>query len=416
MKKYILITLLFLTFGINEYSAKEKLITCEYDKATIEINTVLKLKVTLYDDKSFNAKFIDTSGSYNNGTYGQVQAFDLDGNKTSTPFAGFQGGKNFYNAYKSFNNHCPNVILTSRGDGSEYQFKGADKGQNEGSDSFGKLYLSSPTKEINKDDGEEKPEEKNIFSCSPKSIDSSELGNIKGVTFYFELDRKTGKKIFSLKTSDAPSSSVNPTIEFTSSNSDLVLATTSEAVQYIFKIEAEDIDKIWKDTQSQYFTCPSNIYIGVMTMDANLKTIIVTPNKEKVKDAVLDAEASDGESDNDSQYGSKFALKDSNIDVSISLNKTGCKQILGQELLDWLQWVLDIIRIAGLVLTIVFGIVDFMSASFSSKEDGMKTATKNFSTRLMSLAIIFLVPVIIEFTLGLLNIASTGNDPTCGLS
>ncbi|MEG2250647.1 MAG: hypothetical protein RSD09_03605 [Bacilli bacterium] len=416
MKKYILITLLFLTFGINEYSAKEKLITCEYDKATIEINTVLKLKVTLYDDKSFNAKFIDTSGSYNNGTYGQVQAFDLDGNKTSTPFAGFQGGKNFYNAYKSFNNHCPNVILTSRGDGSEYQFKGADKGQNEGSDSFGKLYLSSPTKEINKDDGEEKPEEKNIFSCSPKSIDSSELGNIKGVTFYFELDRKTGKKIFSLKTSDAPSSSVNPTIEFTSSNSDLVLATTSEAVQYIFTIEAEDIDKIWKDTQSQYFTCPSNIYVGVMTMDANLKTIIVTPNKEKVKDAVLDAEASDGESDNDSQYGSKFALKDSNIDVSISLNKTGCKQILGQELLDWLQWVLDIIRIAGLVLTIVFGIVDFMSASFSSKEDGMKTATKNFSTRLMSLAIIFLVPVIIEFTLGLLNIASTGNDPTCGLS
>ncbi|MEG0022501.1 MAG: hypothetical protein RR745_06535 [Bacilli bacterium] len=416
MKKYILITLLFLTFGIKEYSAKEKLITCEYDKATIEINTVLKLKVTLYDDKSFNAKFIDTSGSYNNGTYGQVQAFDLDGNKTSTPFAGFQGGKNFYNAYKSFNNHCPNVILTSRGDGSEYQFKGADKGQNEGSDSFGKLYLSSPTKEINKDDGEEKPEEKNIFSCSPKSIDSSELGNIKGVTFYFELDRKTGKKIFSLKTSDAPSSSVNPTIEFTSSNSDLVLATTSEAVQYIFKIEAEDIDKIWKDVQTQYFTCPSNIYIGVMTMDANLKTIIVTPNKEKVKDAVLDAEASDGESDNDSQYGSKFALKDSNIDVSISLNKTGCKQILGQELLDWLQWVLDIIRIAGLVLTIVFGIVDFMSASFSSKEDGMKTATKNFSTRLMSLAIIFLVPVIIEFTLGLLNIASTGNDPTCGLS
>ncbi|MEG2379950.1 MAG: hypothetical protein RSB77_06985 [Bacilli bacterium] len=416
MKKYILITLLFLTFGIKEYSAKEKLITCEYDKATIEINTVLKLKVTLYDDKSFNAKFIDTSGSYNNGTYGQVQAFDLDGNKTSTPFAGFQGGKNFYNAYKSFNNHCPNVILTSRGGGSEYQFKGADKGQNEGSDSFGKLYLSSPTKEINKDGGEEKPEEKNIYSCSPKSIDSSELGNIKGVTFYFELDRKTGKKIFSLKTSDAPSSSVNPTIEFTSSNSDLVLATTSEAVQYIFTIEAEDIDKIWKDTQSQYFTCPSNIYIGVMTMDANLKTIIVTPNKEKVKDAVLDAEASDGESDNDSQYGSKFALKDSNIDVSISLNKTGCKQILGQELLDWLQWVLDIIRIAGLVLTIVFGIVDFMSASFSSKEDGMKTATKNFSTRLMSLAIIFLVPVIIEFTLGLLNIASTGNDPTCGLS
>ncbi|MEG1310257.1 MAG: hypothetical protein RSD06_05220, partial [Bacilli bacterium] len=408
MKKYILITLLFLTYGIKEYSAKEKLITCEYDKATIEINTVLKLKVTLYDDKSFNAKFIDTSGSYNNGTYGQVQAFDLDGNKTSTPFAGFQGGKNFYNAYKSFNNHCPNVILTSRGGGSEYQFKGADKGQNEGSDSFGKLYLSSPTKEINKDDGEEKPEEKNIFSCSPKSIDSSELGNIKGVTFYFELDRKTGKKIFSLKTSDAPSSSVNPTIEFSSSNSDLVLATTSEAVQYIFKIEAEDIDKIWKDTQSQYFTCPSNIYVGVMTMDANLKTIIVTPNKEKVKDAVLDAEASDGESDNDSQYGSKFALKDSNIDVSISLNKTGCKQILGQELLDWLQWVLDIIRIAGLVLTIVFGIVDFMSASFSSKEDGMKTATKNFSTRLMSLAIIFLVPVIIEFTLGLLNIASTG--------
>lgn len=102
------------------------------------------------------------------------------------------------------------------------------------------------------------------------------------------------------------------------------------------------------------------------------------------------------------------------IKVNMYISEDGCG-ILSNDLQEWLQWLLDVIRIGGLVLAVVLGIADYMTATFASNEEGMSKANKNFSTRLLCLAILFLVPTLIEFLLTLLNIGVTAKDPTCGL-
>ena len=51
------------------------------------------------------------------------------------------------------------------------------------------------------------------------------------------------------------------------------------------------------------------------------------------------------------------------------------------------------------VLVIVLGILDFIKAIGSDKDDEMKKAQGRFMRRLIAAAIIFLVPFIIEFIL-----------------
>ena len=113
--------------------------------------------------------------------------------------------------------------------------------------------------------------------------------------------------------------------------------------------------------------------------------------------------------------GSGNGGRPSNIKVTIN-PKQGCQNVLTSELVEWLQWVLDVIRIGGLVLTVILGIVDYVNATFSSKDDSIAKANKNFTTRLMALALLFLVPTLIEFILKLFSISSTGDDPRCGLN
>ena len=59
--------------------------------------------------------------------------------------------------------------------------------------------------------------------------------------------------------------------------------------------------------------------------------------------------------------------------------------------------------------------MDYVKATFASKEDSMNQANKNFTTRLLCLGILFLIPTLVEFLLTLLNIGVTATDPTCGL-
>ena len=82
----------------------------------------------------------------------------------------------------------------------------------------------------------------------------------------------------------------------------------------------------------------------------------------------------------------------------------------------FLQWVLDVIRIAGITLAVVLGIMDYVKATASSKDDNIAAANKNFSKRLLSVALLFLAPTIITFVLQLLNIGTTAANPSCGLN
>lgn len=73
-------------------------------------------------------------------------------------------------------------------------------------------------------------------------------------------------------------------------------------------------------------------------------------------------------------------------------------------ILRWIKYILP-------VIVIVFGILDFMKAMGADKEDEMKKAQQRFIRRLIAAALVFIVPLILEFILDKMGF---GYD-SCGL-
>lgn len=89
--------------------------------------------------------------------------------------------------------------------------------------------------------------------------------------------------------------------------------------------------------------------------------------------------------------------------------------VISADLQKFLQTIIDYIRIAGITLAVVLGILDYIKVIFGSDDKSMAKANKNFSTRLIAVALLFLIPAILNFVLGLFNILGTGDAGTCGI-
>ena len=71
---------------------------------------------------------------------------------------------------------------------------------------------------------------------------------------------------------------------------------------------------------------------------------------------------------------------------------------LSNEFVEKLIWFLDIIKIAGPLLALGLGTLDFIRTVANGDADKeMKNTFKRFSTRLISAALLFLVPFILAF-------------------
>lgn len=79
-----------------------------------------------------------------------------------------------------------------------------------------------------------------------------------------------------------------------------------------------------------------------------------------------------------------------------------CKELLGDDIIEKIQEIVNIIRIMVPILLIVFGIIDFGKAIFVSDENEMKKSQSRFIRRLIVAIGFFLVPSILSI---LLNIA-----------
>lgn len=89
--------------------------------------------------------------------------------------------------------------------------------------------------------------------------------------------------------------------------------------------------------------------------------------------------------------------------------------VVSTDLKEFLQTIIDYIRIAGIALAVILGILDYIKVIFGSDEKSMAKANKNFSTRLIAVALLFLIPAVLTFVLGLFNILGTGSAGTCGI-
>ena len=66
------------------------------------------------------------------------------------------------------------------------------------------------------------------------------------------------------------------------------------------------------------------------------------------------------------------------------------------------------------MLVVVLGMLDFSKATVSSEADAMKKAWNNFIKRSIAVAILIILPVIIEFLLGIFDVPGlTNKNPLC---
>lgn len=164
-------------------------------------------------------------------------------------------------------------------------------------------------------------------------------------------------------------------------------------------------------------SCPDAIYMTCTTREGNYCSVSLKNNSSAIK-YILDSKVQDADNLNNPETSddedNPYIDNSSDLDVNINY-ESGCG-IFSNSIKEWLTQVLDIIKIAALVLTLILGMLDFFKGVASGDADAMKKMWKHFSTRLIVVAILFLLPVIIEFLLGLVTINGIdSSNPLCGI-
>lgn len=105
----------------------------------------------------------------------------------------------------------------------------------------------------------------------------------------------------------------------------------------------------------------------------------------------------------------KSCLNLSDVLKEIESSNTDCG--LSSRLIGWIFNIVKWLKYIIPVIVIVLGILDFIKAMSSEKDDEMKKSQGRFVKRLIAAALIFLVPFIIEFILDKMGFEVTG----CGI-
>ena len=91
-----------------------------------------------------------------------------------------------------------------------------------------------------------------------------------------------------------------------------------------------------------------------------------------------------------------------------------CEQLIGEPAQKLINTFMKWIRMIVPILLIVFGIIDFATAVFSSKEDDMKKRRETFIKRIVAAVLVFLAPILVNLLLNIANDAWNWINPdTC---
>lgn len=122
------------------------------------------------------------------------------------------------------------------------------------------------------------------------------------------------------------------------------------------------------------------------------------------------------DSNNGTQIHQMFLLSDDAKpkEEEPDVNINSCSDLFDKDLIKEINKVMDVIKIAVPILLLVFGIADFLKATFDNSEDEMKKNRDRFIKRIIAAVIVFLVPTFVNLILKLGNtVWSDINPNTC---
>jgi hypothetical protein len=182
--------------------------------------------------------------------------------------------------------------------------------------------------------------------------------------------------------------------------------STTATYNFTNNLEKNDFKK------GDEIVCPSNIYVVYGMSGTKILAKLYSEEKDNSVKAVLSTSSTDN---NKTITGGTSSNNNANNQSEDStIGKTGCS-LFSEEFIEFMQLMLNYIRIAGLVLTVVLSVMDYTKAIFSNEDNSNSKTNKRFSTRLIVLALLFLIPAVLTFILKLFNIQGVGESGTCGI-
>ena len=150
------------------------------------------------------------------------------------------------------------------------------------------------------------------------------------------------------------------------------------------KIKLKELLKEYEKRKTGETGCPKYINdfgsssIFEYTLSSDGVDISDTSDNDKYQDKIykLIEEKENGDSDNE-----------------VVINN--CEDLIGSEGRKLINTLMKWMRIAVPILLIVFGIIDFATALFSSKEDDMKKKRETFIKRIIAAVLVFLAPILV---------------------
>lgn len=93
---------------------------------------------------------------------------------------------------------------------------------------------------------------------------------------------------------------------------------------------------------------------------------------------------------------------DKNKDNAMDLS--GC--IIDDSTQSIIDWIMNLVRLGGVILLVVLGMLDFIKAAASGEQEEMKKSKSKFVKRLIACVVLFFVPIIVDILVGLVNLGS----------
>lgn len=177
------------------------------------------------------------------------------------------------------------------------------------------------------------------------------------------------------------------------------------------KIKLKELLKEYEKRKTGETGCPKYIYY-------NYSKFINDFGSSSIFEYTLSSDGVDisDTSDNDKYQDKIYKLieekENGDSDNEVVINN--CEDLIGSEGRKLINTLMKWMRIAVPILLIVFGIIDFETALFSSKEDDMKKKRETFIKRIIAAVLVFLAPILVNLLLDVANdVWNWINPDTC---
>lgn len=177
------------------------------------------------------------------------------------------------------------------------------------------------------------------------------------------------------------------------------------------KIKLKELLKEYEKRKTGETGCPKYIYYNYSKFSNDFGSSSIFEYTLS-SDGVDISDTSDNDKYQDKIYKLIEEKENGDSDNEVVINN--CEDLIGSERRKLINTLMKWMRIAVPILLIVFGIIDFATALFSSKEDDMKKKRETFIKRIIAAVLVFLAPILVNLLLDVANdVWNWINPDTC---